>query len=186
VCSSDLYPWPQVARTDSTIALESFPVSLVRPTPKLLIIEDDENDAILLRRAFDCIADTLCMRFVRDGRQAFDYLNGVGPYADRNLHPEPNLIILDLKMPGPSGFDVLRWLRAQPPYLRVPVIVLSGSMWPGDIEEAYRLGANSYLVKPCRRSDLEEVVQLASTFWFQMNLGARQPRIQPAPTENGR
>ena len=149
----------------------------------MLVIEDDENDAILLRQAFDTLTGEICMEFVRDGQQALAYLKGTGQFADRTLYPVPNLIVLDLKMPGPSGFDVLRWLRAQPAYLRVPVIVLSGSTWPGDIEEAYRLGANSYLVKPARRSELEEVVQLASTFWFQMNLGASQTTRQPLPTE---
>jgi len=162
-----------VAGANSTANLQAFPISLLRPAPRLLVIEDDENDAILLRRAFDDINEDICVRFVRDGQQAFAYLAGSGQYAERTLYPVPNLIVLDLKMPGPTGFDVLRWLRAQPSYLRVPVIVLSGSMWPGDIDEAYRLGANSYLVKPARRQDLEEVVQLASTFWFQMNLGGQ-------------
>jgi len=142
----------------------------------MLIIEDDENDAILLHRAFESISGDIAMHFVRDGQQAFAYLKGVGHYADRASYPVPTLIILDLKMPGPSGFDVLRWLRAAPAYLRVPVIVLSGSKWPGDIDEAYRLGANSYLVKPARRQDLREVVELASTFWFQMNFASQSGR----------
>lgn len=166
------YPLPSVASADTTATLQAFPVSLLQPAPKMLVIEDDENDAILLRRAFDTVTGEISIQFVRDGQQALAYLKGIGQYADRKLYPVPNLIVLDLKMPGPSGFDVLRWLRAQAAYQCVPVIVLSGSMWPGDIDQAYRLGANSYLVKPGRRQDLEEVVRLTSTFWFRMNLGA--------------
>jgi CheY-like chemotaxis protein len=148
---------------------ETFPQSLLRPPPRILIIEDDENDEILLRRAFDFTGQEIPMHFARDGAQAIDYLSGIGHYADRSRYPLPTLVLLDLKMPGLTGFDVLRWLRSQPALLRVPVVVLSGSMWPGDIDEAYRLGANSYLVKPAKRQDLIEIVQMASTYWFQMN-----------------
>ena len=147
----------------------------------MLVIEDDENDAILLHRAFDFARKDIPMQFVKDGQQALDYLKGIGDYADRTRYPVPTLILLDLKMPGPSGFDVLRWVRAQPAYVRLPVIVLSGSMWPGDIDEAYRLGANSYLIKPAKRQDLEEIVGMATTYWFQMNLGSRQVGRETLP-----
>ena len=139
----------------------------------MLVVEDDENDEILLRRAFDECGHDIPLQFVRDGQQAIDYLNGDGPYADRAHYPLPTLILLDLKMPRLSGFDVLRWLRAQPVFAGLPVIVLSGSMWPGDIDEAYRLGANSYLIKPAKRQELIEIAQMASTYWFCMNLGSR-------------
>jgi CheY-like chemotaxis protein len=140
----------------------------------MLIVEDDENDEILLRRALEFSGQEIPMEFVKDGQQALDYLDGNGEYADRTRHPLPSLVLLDLKMPRLTGFDVLRWVRAQPAYLRLPVVVLSGSMWPGDIDEAYRLGANSYLVKPARRQDLIEIAQMASTYWFRMNLPSQQ------------
>lgn len=153
---------------------ESFPQVLFRPPPRMLIVEDDENDEILLRRALEFSGQEIPMEFVKDGQQALDYLDGNGEYADRTRHPLPSLVLLDLKMPRLTGFDVLRWVRAQPAYLRLPVVVLSGSMWPGDIDEAYRLGANSYLVKPARRQDLIEIAQMASTYWFRMNLPSQQ------------
>src|SRR5215467_13748396 len=80
----------------------------------VLVAEDDENDVICLRLAFERAALDGCLMFVRNGEEAIDYLGAGGRYSYRDKFPRPELLLLDLKMPGTDGFDVLRWLRAHP------------------------------------------------------------------------
>ena len=106
---------------------------------------------------------------VEDGDKAIAYLNGVGPYADRALHPLPSLILLDLKMPRATGFEILKWIRAHPALSGVPVIILSGSELRDDIRDAYSIGANSYLIKPLGFDALVEMIKEVSTVWLKDN-----------------
>src|SRR5439155_21926607 len=85
---------------------------------------------------------------VTDGDEALDYLEGKPPFSDRELYPVPRLVLLDLKMPRVSGFEVLSWVRADPALQVMPVVVLSSSSHDVDVRRAYQLGANSYVVKP--------------------------------------
>ena len=91
------------------------------------------------------------MHFVRDGQEAINYLEGEAAYEDREQYPLPDLMLLDLKMPRLNGFDVLSWLRQQPGLKRLLVTVLTSSDHPNDINRAYDLGVNSYLVKKCQQ-----------------------------------
>src|SRR5687768_12255012 len=93
----------------------------------ILLVEDDQNDVLFMERALRKahVPNQVCVS--HDGREAVDYLSGTGPFADRNQHPLPCLIILDLKMPRMTGMDVLQWLREQPVLSCLPVIVLSSS-----------------------------------------------------------
>jgi len=116
-------------------------------TPPVLLIEDDPNDRLILEHAFERAAPGVRLRTVADGEEAVAYLLGEGPYADREAHPLPKVILLDLKLPRKSGLEVLEWIREQPPLSRIPVLVLSSSQERGDIDLAYALGANSYLSK---------------------------------------
>ena len=98
------------------------------------------------------------VRVVTDGQEAIDYLRGEPPFMDRGTHPMPQLLLLDLKMPRLNGFEVLSWLKTQPGLRRLLAIVFSSSAEAGDINRAYDLGANSYLVKPHATEQLLELV----------------------------
>src|SRR5262249_444814 len=125
----------------------------------VLVAEDESTDAFLLRLAFAKGRIPATLHFVVNGEEAIAYLKGETRYADRTTHPLPDLMLLDLKMPRVNGFDVLRWLRQQPGLKRLPVAVLSSSGLTEDLNLAYELGANCYLVKPCDLDKMLETVK---------------------------
>ncbi len=135
----------------------------------LLHVEDDANDAWLVRRAFEKSQLRAHYQVVADGENAIAYLAGLDPYSDRNRYPLPNFILLDLKLPGKSGFEVLEWLRRQNQIRFLPVVILSSSGEETDIARAYTLGANSYLVKPSDFDGLSSLVRLIGQYWLQAN-----------------
>ena len=114
----------------------------------ILLIEDEENDVLLLRIAFEKAGLKWPIFRVASGLQGQAYLNGDPPYQDRTRYPFPALVLLDVKMPVMDGFAVLRWIRRQPAFASLPVVVLTGSSDIHDADTAYQLGANSFLVKP--------------------------------------
>lgn len=116
--------------------------------PIVLLVDDSKNDAMLMRTVFERAGFVQPMRLAVDGDDAIAYLRGDGPYRDRKLFPLPTTILLDLNMPRKNGFEVLDWIRHQPALRRLRVYILSASSRTEDIERAYDLGANSYLVKP--------------------------------------
>jgi CheY-like chemotaxis protein len=136
---------------------------------RVLIAEDDPTDVFLLKRAFTLAEVPASLHFVRDGQEAIDYLEGEAAYHDRATYPFPDLLLLDLKMPRLNGFDVLTWLRRQPGLKRLLVTVLTSSDQPDDINRAYDLGANSYLLKPHNSSDLSELVAQVKRYWLDLN-----------------
>lgn len=113
----------------------------------ILHVEDEADDALFVGLAFKKAKVDYALHRVGDGREAIRYLAGQGEYADRSRHPLPHLILLDLKLPLLNGFEVLSWIRSQPHFHHLPVVVLSGSELEEDRAEAARLGATSYLVK---------------------------------------
>jgi CheY-like chemotaxis protein len=136
---------------------------------RVLIAEDDPGDVFLLERAFAQAGVPAKLHFVRDGQEAIDYLTGENQFADREAHPLPHLMLLDLKMPRMSGFDVLGWLRKQPGLKRLLVAVLTSSDQPQDINRAYDLGANSYLLKPHDSERLSDLVKRMEQYWLELN-----------------
>jgi CheY-like chemotaxis protein len=132
---------------------------------KLLIAEDSQIDAFLFQRAIEQTGVAFAARFVTDGQDVLDYLGGTEEFADRNKNPIPALIILDLKMPRLTGFDVLKCLKSMPEHRTTPVIILSGSDEPSDVDLAYSLGANTYLVKPTLTDQLAELVRALDEYW---------------------
>jgi len=136
---------------------------------RVLIAEDDPSDVFLLKRAFTLAQVPATLYFVRDGQEAIDYLEGDARFNDRTAHPLPDLMLLDLKMPRLNGFDVLSWLRRKPGLKRLLVTVLTSSDQPGDINRAYDLGANSYLLKPHSSSQLSELVAQVKRYWLDLN-----------------
>ena len=135
----------------------------------VLLADDDPNDVFLLQRAFQKTNIANPLRVVRDGEEAMAYLSGQDQYADRQRHPLPVLLLLDLKMPRKSGFEVLRWLRQQAGLKRLPVVVLTSSNQSPDINKAFDLGANSYIVKPGGFDSLVEMVKNLNLYWLILN-----------------
>jgi CheY-like chemotaxis protein len=104
---------------------------------------------------------------VEDSDQALAYLSGQGIYADRVRYQPPALILLDLKMPRATGFEILKWIRDHPNWNRVPAVVFSGSELQDDVRQAYAFGANSYLVKPLGFESLVRLVKSINTVWLE-------------------
>lgn len=132
-----------------------------------LLVEDDRNDVDLITIEFGHAPANIRLRVVHDGHDAIEYLKGGGNFANRNEYPLPDVILLDLKMPRVSGFEFLEWLRSQAPeHLRViPVVVMSSSFLKEDIDCAYELGANSYLVKPVNWEHFKERIRAFGIYW---------------------
>lgn len=135
----------------------------------ILLVEDNEDDVFLMRRALKEANVANPMYIVEDGQAAVDYLSGTGKFSDRNAFPLPALVFLDLKLPFKSGHHVLEWIRKQPGLASTVVVVLTSSDEPGDVEKSYSLGANSYLVKPPTSEQLMDMAKSFKWYWLEYN-----------------
>src|SRR5262245_50719281 len=135
--------------------------------PTVLYVEDDNNDAMLMRRAWLKAGAREGLQTVPDGEEAIHYLAGEGPYVNRVEHPMPTLVLLDLKLPKVSGLDVLKWIREQPSLQGLRVIVLSSSTREDDQSAAEALGTNAYFVKPSRYNNWVAMVNTLKTSWLK-------------------
>jgi len=135
----------------------------------ILLAEDNSTDALMVRRAFSKANLQGTLEVVDDGDKAVVYLSGQGEFADRARYPLPVLLLLDIKLPRRSGLEVLAWLRQQPGLKRLPVVVLTSSEESADINRAYDLGANSYLVKPVNFDALLAMVKGLGLYWLVFN-----------------
>lgn len=138
-------------------------------TNTLLLVEDDPYDAQLIVRAIKKARILNPVQTVGNGEEAIAYLKGESPYADRENYPLPALVLLDLKMPRMDGFEVLGWLRSHPKLKRLPVVVLTSSSETTDVDRAYDLGANSYLVKPVDSDALVDMLKKVELYWLLTN-----------------
>lgn len=140
-------------------------------TPALiLVVDDNPMDVELTLDGFREARLHNKIHVARNGEEALDYLFGRGEYADRDMHPLPDLVLLDLKMPGIDGHEVLRQIKQTPILKRLPVIVLTSSKEEGDLALSYEYGANSYLVKPVSFRGLVDVVLKIKDYWFTLNV----------------
>ena len=137
----------------------------------VMLVEDDPNDVALTELAFERARFGNPLQVVSDGEQAIAYLDAKAPYTDRGRFPIPILVLLDLKLPRRSGFEVLAWIRSTPILRRLPVVVLTSSAQSPDIDRAYDAGANSYLVKPVAFENLLGLVQTLGLYWITTNEG---------------
>jgi CheY-like chemotaxis protein len=135
----------------------------------ILLIEDNDDDVFLMKRALNGAGVCNPLLLLEDGQEAIDYLFGRGRFSDRKTFPLPILVFLDLKLPIVGGHDVLVWIRSQPPLQNLVVIVLSSSNEPQDVEKAYRLGANSYVMKPSASDQLLELARCFKSYWLGFN-----------------
>jgi CheY-like chemotaxis protein len=145
----------------------------------VLLVEDDLNDIFLVKRAFKIAQIPTPLQVVTDGFEAIAYLKGEGKYADRDAHPLPHLIVMDIKMPRKSGFEVLEWVKGNPkkPLRRIPIVIVSSSDNPEDINRAYELGANAYMVKPVNFRAVEHLFSSITHYW---GLECAKPELQAA------
>ena len=128
-------------------------------------VEDDENDVLLLKRAFKKLQFEYPMYRVRDGEEGIAYLSGQGQFANRDEFPYPSVILMDLKMPKKSGFEVLKWLKDHTVCKVTPVINFSSSAQEDDVRRAYELGAGGYFLKPHDFTELLELLTLFRQYW---------------------
>ena len=131
----------------------------------MLVVEDDPNDVILLRRAMRKAATEISHDLASDGDAAVAWLERAAARDE-----VPRVVLLDLKLPRRSGFDVLAWMKAHPVIRRVPVVVFTSSGVSGDVLRAYDLGANSYLTKPAEPRALEAIIAQVDRYWLRANL----------------
>ena len=144
----------------------------------VLLVEDDLNDIFLVKRAFKKAEIQNPLQVVTDGLEAINYLRGEGKYADRQAHPLPKLVVMDIKMPRRTGFEVLEWLKHhESPLRRVPVVIVSSSEDPTDINRAYELGANAYMVKPMDYQAIEHLFYSITHYW---GLECAKPELEEA------
>src|SRR5215475_4537897 len=143
----------------------------------ILLAEDSMDDAYLIQRAFNRDGWESELQVVRDGKEAIEYLQGIGRFSDRSKFKFPDLLLLDLKLPCEDGFQVLVWLRNQPALKYLPVVILTDCDFLEEANKAYRLGAHSYFVKT---TDFRDAVKLCLSMCqyvlaVKRNLDAKMP-----------
>jgi two-component system response regulator len=141
---------------------------------EILLVEDNPNDEALALHAFKRQLVANVVHVVRDGAEALEFIFCTGAYADREIE-NPKVVLLDLKLPKDDGIEVLRQIRSDPRTQFIPVVVLTSSNEERDIVETYKLGVNSYIVKPVDFEQFNEVAKNLGYYWLLLN---RQP--QPA------
>lgn len=141
-----------------------------------LLVEDDENDVILVRRAFSKSQLLNPLAVVRNAEEAMAYFMGIGAYKNRSEYPLPSLVLLDLKMPGMSGIEFLQWLRQQPGYGSTRVVILTSSSLTRDVNAAYQAGANSFLIKPVDFERFVEITSALSGYWMRTDVAPETQR----------
>lgn len=137
----------------------------------ILLVEDNRMDVELTLDAFKEARLGNTVHVARNGQEALDYLFARGEYADRKKYPLPDLVLLDLKLPGIDGHEVLRQIKGMLGIKRLPVIILTSSEEEGDRALSYDSGANSYLVKPVSFEGFLEVVRQVADYWLILNVG---------------
>jgi DNA-binding response OmpR family regulator len=132
-----------------------------------LLVEDDAYYALFVVTEFEKIRVQTDLQVVRDGVEARNYVAGLGGYANRDRYPLPDVILLDLSLPRVNGFEFLEWLRSPSahPHRLIPVVVMSSSDSPEEVNRAYKLGANSYLIKPVNWEEFRERIKTVATYW---------------------
>jgi CheY-like chemotaxis protein len=149
----------------------------------ILLVEDLDDDIFLVRRALGKAEIRNPLHVVKDGEEALAYLSGKGKYANRDEHPLPVLIMLDLKLPRMDGFEVLEWIRMQPGIRNIATVVLTSSDQVRDVNRAYALGANSFLVKPMDFENYIELSKLLNKYWLKTVKLPESFRTPPKPNE---
>jgi two-component system response regulator len=136
---------------------------------EILLVEDNPNDLQLTMRALKKARLGNRIQVARDGEEACDYVFGEGTFAGRDVNDAPKLVLLDLKLPKIDGIEVLRRIKGDPRTRSIPVVVLTSSKEQRDVVESYRLGVNSYIVKPVDFERFSAAVQELGLYWLLLN-----------------
>ena len=136
---------------------------------EILLVEDNLNDAELTIRALQKNNIANYLIHLKDGAEALDFLFARGTYSERNPNSKPKVILLDLKMPKVDGIEVLKQIKKREETKTIPVVVLTSSKENPDIEQAYKLGANSYIVKPVEFENFRNAVKEIGMYWMLYN-----------------
>lgn len=151
----------------------------------ILLAEDEEDYVLLLKKAFSEAGVKNPLYVVSTGKEAMAYLKGEGKYASRDEYPLPDLLLLDIKLPGYSGLEIIGWARSQPGLAGLRIVVLTSSDELRDVNDAYRLGANSFLLKPYDFDDLVHLSRIVKEFWLQLSKCPESFRA-PKPSSAGK
>lgn len=135
----------------------------------ILLVEDEEAHAELTKRSIRKAGNANRIDVVYDGEEALNYLYNNGEYADKTKYPRPGLILLDIKLPGIDGIQVLKTIKEDPNLRRIPVIMLTTSKRDEDIAQSYNYYANSYLTKPVGFKEFEDKIQQLDYYWLLLN-----------------
>jgi CheY-like chemotaxis protein len=154
--------------------------------PLILLVEDREDDILVIQKAFERAKIPTAIQVARDGEEAISYLSGENEYSNRTEYPLPWLVLLDLKMPRMDGFEVLRWIRNQPGFKSIVVVVLTSSEQIKDVNEAYALGANSFMVKPLDFENTTSLARLIHHYWLLHNRFPEAVRPTPRKINGGK
>jgi two-component system, response regulator len=146
-----------------------MPESLVENGIEILLVEDNPDDVEMTLHAFRKHKLTNLIHVARDGAEALEYLFCTGRYANRKVGHGPKVILLDLKLPKVDGLEVLRRIKGDPRIHKTPVVVLTSSHEERDIVESYKLGVNSYIVKPVNFEQFTEAAQTLGLYWLLLN-----------------
>jgi CheY-like chemotaxis protein len=138
---------------------------------RILLVEDNPNDRELTIRALKKYGVAEHIYTVQDGAEALDFIYCRDAYSGRQIENRPGVILLDLKLPKVDGIEVLRTIKSDESLRTIPVVVLTSSREHSDIAECYRMGANSYIVKPVESSDFSETVGQLGVYWAMLNVG---------------
>ena len=144
----------------------------------ILLAEDREDDVFLIRKSLISAGIPYPVHAVEDGEEAIAYLKGEGRYSNRDEYPLPDLLLLDLKMPRVDGFEVLQWIREQPSLRTLRVVVLTASEQIRDVNRAYGLGANSFLVKPLDFENFLELGRFITQYWLKIDKAPKEASPQ--------
>jgi two-component system response regulator len=136
---------------------------------EILLVEDNANDAELALYALKKHHIANHVEIVRDGAEALDYVFCTGAYVHRRIEDVPRVVLLDLKLPKVDGLEVLRRIKSDPHTCPIPVVVLTSSQEERDIVESYKLGVNSYIVKPVDFEQFVEAVRQLGLYWVLLN-----------------
>ncbi len=142
---------------------------MVEGSAEIVLVEDNASDIELALRALEKNNIKNPIQVIRDGAEALDYLFGTGEYANRSVSDRPKVILLDLKLPKVDGLEVLRQIKMDPRTRSIPVVIMTTSREDRDIAEGYRLGANSYIVKPVDFRHFVHMVKSLAAYWLMTN-----------------
>ena len=142
---------------------------MLKKDVEILLVEDNPNDVKLALHAFQKHRLANQVHVVRDGAEALEFVFCTDRYAERRIENGPKVVLLDLKLPLVDGIEVLRRIKADPRTQMIPVVIMTSSKEESDVVESYKLGVNSYIVKPVNFDQFTEVVRQLGYYWLLLN-----------------